>query len=349
MTMTIDNLTTVGAFDHERVAISTGRRSGLTITVAVHNTKLGPAIGGCRVWAYPTWQDAVDDALRLSRGMTYKNALAGLPAGGGKSVIALPLGTTLDGELRRAAFLDLGEAVQAMGGQYSTAEDVGSTSADMAVIAEVTSHVVGLPTEHGGKGDPAAFTARGVYASLRETLRRVTGTADPRGRRVSIVGLGQVGSRLATQLAAEGALLTLSDIDEGKRPFATALSAAWVDPAEAHLVRSDIFMPAGVGGMLSARVIAELDTLAVVGPANNQLAHADGAEQLAARGILYAPDYLVNAGGVIFLGSDETEAAILSRIDEIGSTLSDIFDAAARTGSTTVAAADRIVHERLGR
>ncbi|MFD1202834.1 Glu/Leu/Phe/Val dehydrogenase dimerization domain-containing protein [Leucobacter albus] len=337
-------------FDHEQVNISTGKRSGLTIIVAVHSTKLGPALGGCRVWSYDSWGEAAADALRLSRGMTSKNALAGLPLGGGKSVIVLAPGQQLTGELRRQAFLDLGDAVEALGGSYLTAEDVGTTAADMAVVAELTAHAVGLPADQGGLGDPGEYTARGVYSALRETLRRTHGTAETAGRKITIVGLGQVGSALATRLAGEGAELTLSDINDAKQELARELGAAWVSPADAHRVPADVFMPAGVGGMLSPRVIDELDTRAVVGPANNQLAEADGAEQLAARGILYAPDYLLNAGGVIYLGAEgDTIDERIARIDAIGETLGSVFDEAERSGVTTVAAADTLVNALLAK
>lgn len=336
-------------FDHERLHVTTGPRSGLAIAIAVHSTALGPALGGCRIWTYPSWRDAVDDALRLSAGMTSKNALAGLAAGGGKAVIQLPPGESLTGERRRAAFLDLGESVAEFDGGYRTAEDVGTSSADMAVVAEITPHVRGLPSEAGGHGDPAEFTARGVHAALTETLRHTTGSAGTRGRRMTIVGLGQVGSRLATRLAEEGVVLTLSDIDHDRRAFADALGARWVDPGQAHRVDSDVFVPAGVGGMLTPEIIEELSARAVVGPANNQLSEPGGAELLAARGIVYAPDYLVNAGGVIYLDSpvDASRADVLERIDGIGATLAEVLEKAERDGTTAVAAADGIVESRL--
>lgn len=336
------------AFDHERVVAATGTRSGLAMVVAVHSTKLGPALGGCRLWSYDSWADGLADALRLSRGMTSKNALAGLDAGGGKSVIMLPVGTVLQGDARRDAFLDLGDLVESLGGSYRTAEDVATTSADMAVIAERTAHVVGLPAETGGHGDPAEYTARGVYAGLRETLRRATGSSDIAGRSITIAGLGQVGSRLATRLADEGAVLTVTDFNPARAQFAAELGAAWVAPDEAHRVPADVFMPAGVGGMLSPEVIAELAATAVCGPANNQLAQNDGDVQLRARGILYAPDYLVNAGGVIRLGDEQSsDDQVFARIDAIEQTLAEVFDESERSGVTTVEAADRLVAERL--
>jgi len=340
---------THSGFAHEKVVAATGERSGLAIIVAVHSTTLGPALGGCRLWSYDSWGDALADALRLSSGMTSKNALAGLDAGGGKSVIMLPAGTALDGDARRDAFLDLGDLVESLGGSYRTAEDVATTSADMAVIAERTAHVVGLPTETGGHGDPAEYTARGVYAGLRETLRRSTGSADLTGRRITVAGLGQVGSRLATRLAAEGAVLTVTDFNPGRAVFAAELGAEWVAPDEAHRVPADVFVPAGVGGMLSDEVIAELAATAVCGPANNQLASPGADLALRARGILYAPDFLVNAGGVIRLGDElSDDEAVLARIDAIERTLGEVFDEAERSGVTTVEAADRLVAERLG-
>ena len=336
------------AFDHEKVIAATGERSGLAIIVAVHSTTLGPALGGCRLWSYPTWADGLADALRLSRGMTSKNALAGLDAGGGKAVIMLPEGAVLDGQARRDAFLDLGDIVESLGGSYRTAEDVATNSLDMAVIAERTAHVVGLPTEAGGQGDPAEYTARGVYAGLRETLRRSTGSAQVSGRRITVAGLGQVGSRLAARLADEGAVLTVTDFNPAKAQFAAELGATWVAPDEAHRVAADVFMPAGVGGMLSDDVIAELAAVAVCGPANNQLAEQGAEMRLRARGILYAPDYLVNAGGVIRLGDEESgDEAVLARIDAIEQTLALVFDEAEAGGVTTVEAADRLVAERL--
>jgi leucine dehydrogenase len=336
------------SFDHERVVAATGTRSGLPMVVAVHSTTLGPALGGCRLWSYDSWADGLADALRLSRGMTSKNALAGLDAGGGKSVVMLPAGTVLEGDARRDAFLDMGDLVESLGGGYRTAEDVATTSADMAVIAERTAHVVGLPTETGGHGDPAEYTARGVYAGLRETLRRATGSSDVAGRRVTVAGLGQVGSRLATRLAHEGAVLTVTDFNPARSQFAADLGAAWVAPDEAQRVPADVFMPAGVGGMLSAEVIAELAATAVCGPANNQLAQNDGDVQLRARGILYAPDYLVNAGGVIRLGDEQSsDEQVFARIDAIEHTLAEVFDESERSGVTTVEAADRLVAERL--
>ncbi|GAB3602478.1 Glu/Leu/Phe/Val dehydrogenase family protein [Microbacterium aureliae] len=338
-------------FAHERVEVITGRRSGLFIAVALHSSVLGSALGGARLWTYPHWSDALGDALRLSAAMTLKNAAAGLDAGGGKSVIARPAGEELDAERRRAAFLDLGDAVESLHGLYRTAEDVGSTTEDMLVVSERTEHVVGLPDAVGGSGEPAGPTSLGVYESLRATLERVTDAADPRDRRITVSGLGQVGSRLAVRLAAEGAKLTVTDVNPAKRRLAEELGATWVEPGTEHLVPADVFVPAGIGGVLDDEVIDALAARAVCGPANNPLADHSGADRLAARGILYAPDFVVNAGGVIYLDLEAkkmgTRAEIMDRVAGIGATVRRIFDEAEAAGVTPLAAAERLAAERL--
>lgn len=338
-------------FTHERVEVITGRRSGLFVAVALHSSVLGPALGGARLWTYPSWTDALGDALRLSAAMTLKNAAAGLDAGGGKSVIGLPEGTVLDADRRRAAFLDLGDAVDSLGGLYRTAEDVGSTTDDMLVVSERTAHVVGLPDTVGGSGEPAGPTSLGVYASLVATLERTVGGGDVAGRRITVAGLGQVGGRLAERLAGEGARLTVTDVNPAKRALAAELGAAWVEPSEAHLIPADVFVPAGIGGVLTDEVIDALDARAVCGPANNPLADRSGAERLAQRGILYAPDFVVNAGGVIYLDLVAKQRGsldeIMGRVAGIGDTIRRVFDEAASRGVTPLAAAEGLAAERL--
>lgn len=341
----------LSGFDHEYVVLESGPRSGLPITVAVHSTRLGPALGGCRVWQYPDWQAGMQDALRLSAAMTLKCAVAGLDTGGGKSVIALGPGEVLDADRRRAAMLDLGDIVDGLGGSYQTAEDVGTSAADMQIVRERTANVFGLPTATGGIGEPAEPTAVGVYSALRATIDRAFPGSGIAGLRITISGLGQVGSRLARMLAAEGAVLTVSDIDTGKRAVADEIGARWVNPADAPAVPADIFVPAGVGGVLTDEVIDGLDCRAVVGPANNQLAHADGADRLAAKGILWAPDFVANAGGALFAiladGENRGYDEVLARVNLIGSTIGDLFDRAEREGITPLAASHAA--ERLGR
>lgn len=338
-------------FTHERVEVITGRRSGLVITVALHSSVLGSALGGARLWTYPHWSDAVGDALRLSAAMTLKNAAAGLDAGGGKSVIRLEPGEVLDSDRRRAAFLDLGDAVESLGGLYRTAEDVGSTTEDMLVVSERTEHVVGLPDAVGGSGEPAGPTSLGVYAALAATLERVIGSPDVAGRRVTISGLGQVGSRLAVRLSAEGAALTVTDVNPAKQSLAAELGARWVEPGTEHLVPADVFVPAGIGGLLTNDVIDSLTAAAVCGPANNPLADHSGAGRLASRGILYAPDFVVNAGGVVYLDLVAkqlgTRDEIMARVAAIGDTVRRVFDTASDRRITPLEAAETLAAERL--
>lgn len=336
---------------HETLHVVKGRRSGLTISIAVHSTVLGPALGGCRVWTYDSWQEAVADSLRLAEGMTLKNAAAGLHRGGGKAVVYLPRGTVLTPTERYEAMLDLGDAVETLGGSYMTAEDVGTSAEDMSVVATRTAHVCGLPPSEGGVGEPSDATAAGVYAGLQATMERAFGTRDVAGRHVIVLGLGHVGSLIAMRLASEGAVLTVTDVNPAKRALADALGATWVEPDEAHRVEGDVFVPAGVGGVLTDRVIDELRVAAVVGPANNQLAHRSGAERLAARGILWAPDFVVNAGGVIFLSMagepGVTAEATQERVERIGDTVAEIFQAADQRGVTTLQAAEELALDRL--
>ncbi|MFO7689612.1 MAG: Glu/Leu/Phe/Val dehydrogenase dimerization domain-containing protein [Cryobacterium sp.] len=350
-TQTTTDALAAAPFTHERVLMTTGVRSGLMIIVAVHSTRLGQALGGARIWQYASWTDAVADALRLSAAMTLKNAAAGLNLGGGKSVIYLPLGTVLSDAEKRDAMLDLGDAVESLDGAYMTAEDVGTSADLMAVIAERTKHVCGLPTATGGVGEPADATAAGVYASILATLDALYGSRDVTGRHLVISGLGQVGGRLARHLAAAGATLTVTDINSDKRELAEELGADWVPVAGAHRVQADIFVPCGLGGVLNSDVIGELNVLGVVGAANNQFAEDGGAAELDARGILWAPDFVVNAGGVVFLslaGEPGAEAAAIdARVAAIGDTVTQIFTEAHARSITTLAAAELLAAARL--
>lgn len=351
MTTTSDiNLESI-ALDHERVVMVTGERSGLAIIVAVHSTVLGQALGGARVWSYPHWTDALTDALRLSEGMTLKNAAAGLARGGGKSVVCLPLGATLTEADKRNAMLDLGDAVESLGGSYMTAEDVGTSAELMSIVAERTQHVVGLPPEEGGVGEPADATAAGVHASVLATLEALFGTRDLAGRHLVISGLGQVGGRLARSLTAGGATLSVSDVNPARKELADELGAAWVGVDDALTLEADLLVPCGLGGVLTSDVIKHLRVRGVVGAANNQLAHVEQAAELAERGILWAPDFVVNAGGVIYLAMASEPGADAAAIDErvatIGETVAQVFKDAAATGTTTLDAALSLARARL--
>ncbi len=331
--------------------IVVGERSALPVIVAVHSTVLGQAVGGCRLWRYRDWRDALDDALRLSEAMTLKCALAGLPLGGGKSVIALSPDSELTPERRRAAMLDLGDAVDAFGGTYGVGEDVGTTAGDMLIARERTRYAYCLPESEGGAGEPSEPTAEGVRLAIGVTLERAFGTAEVAGRRVGIIGLGQVGSRVAGRLAADGAELLVTDIDTSKRGLAEALGASWADPETVLCAEIDLLVPAALGGLFTNDSVASLACGAIAGPANNQLADDGVADALARRGILWAPDFVVNAGGVIYGSAMEMEGCsredAVARVGAITGTLESVFSAAAEHAITPLAAARRVARERL--
>jgi leucine dehydrogenase len=304
------------------------------------------------VWSYDHPALAVRDALRLARAMTYKAACADQPLGGGKGVIALPPGLRLTGRLRRDALLDFGETVDRLGGRYVTAEDVGIASRDMTVIAETTAHVTGLATSRGGSGDPSPFTALGVEAALRTTAAQVFGDSSLRGRSVAVIGLGHVGSRVAARCARAGATLVLADVDPAKRALADRLGARWTTPARALTAKVDLLSPCALGGLLDEAVVPRLRCRAIAGAANNQLATDAVAGQLAARGIVWAPDFVVNAGGIVNIAVELEptgyDAAVARRrVRAIGETLAQIFAAAEAAGTTPLAAALALGEQRL--
>jgi leucine dehydrogenase len=336
--------------DHEELLVRRGERSGLYTVIAVHSTALGPALGGCRLWHYPSTADGIADAMRLARAMTYKAAAAGLDLGGGKGVICAGPGDPPSGAERKAALLDFADSVAALDGRYITAEDVGTSAEDIAVIAQRTPHVTGLPTELGGSGDPSPLTARGVEAAIRACCERRYGTADLGGLCVAVVGLGHVGSRLAQRLAAAGAELLVSDIEPDRRAVAGALGARWLDPEEEMLAECDVLAPCALGGAINAENIASLRCGIVCGSANNILAADSLAAELAARGILYAPDFIANAGGLINVFG-ELHHLDLDRVcrlvDGIGACVGRVIDAAGERSITPLAAAYELAEERL--
>jgi len=336
---------------HERVQIVRGARSGLTLIVAVHSTALGQAVGGCRLWHYGDWRDAVKDALRLSEAMSLKCSLAGLPHGGGKAVIALPEGRVLSPDERRDVFLDLGDLVESFGGRYGTAEDVGTTAEDMLIARERTKYAYCLPESEGGAGEPSEPTAIGVLAAIRTVARRLFDTPSLADRKIGIIGLGQVGARLARRLGSDGASLVVTDIDGSKKALAEELRAQWVEPQDPLSMEVDILVPAALGGIFTERSVASLKCSAIVGPANNQLAEEEVAELIAARGILWAPDFVVNAGGAIYgstveVGGGDPEEG-LRLVGAIGETLDTILDTAERESVTPLTAAARLARDRI--
>ena len=339
--------------DHEELVVRRGRRAGLYSVIAVHSTARGPSLGGCRMWSYGDARAAVRDALRLSRAMTFKSAVAGLPLGGGKGVIMLPAGAPAPTpERRRDALLDFGDAVASLGGRYVTAEDVGTSDADMTVIAERTEHVAGLALDRGGSGDPSPWTALGVEAAIRVVAERLWGTPDLAGRSVAVVGLGHVGGTLARGLAAAGAALVLADVLPTRRALAEELGASWAEPDAAVLADVDILAPCALGGVLDHATVPALRCRAVAGAANNQLASEELAAELQARGIVWVPDFVANAGGIINIavelepGGYAPERA-RERVLAIAGTVRRLLDRADADATTPLAAAQTMVRDAL--
>jgi leucine dehydrogenase len=315
--------------------------------VALHSSALGTALGGTRLWRYPSEAEALHDALRLSRGMTYKNAMAGLDAGGGKSVILAPE-RIAD---RAALFRAHARCVDLLGGAYITAEDVGTTPADMDVMAGETRHVAGTSA---GIGDPSPHTARGVFRAIQGAVLHRHGSAELRGMCVALQGCGNVGRYLAAELAAAGAELVVSDVDSARaRAVADRVGGTVVEPDAIFDVRADVFAPCALGGILDACTIPRLRAGVVAGGANNQLRdpEEDGA-RLAERGILYVPDYVANAGGVItgFAGLNGHPAEwAAERVEAIHDTVLQVLRRAEEAGLLPHRAADRTAEDRIAR
>ncbi|SMF23493.1 leucine dehydrogenase [Tistlia consotensis] len=342
--------------NHERVVFVRDAESGLKAIVAVHDTSLGPALGGCRFWTYASDDEALTDVLRLSRGMTYKSALAGLPLGGGKSVV-IGDARALRAEPARAEalFRALGRAVEQLGGLYTAAEDVGTSVADLELVGRETRHVAGVA--RGQVGDPSPYTAYGVFRGLQAAVRHKLGRSDLEGLRVAVQGLGHVGQGLCEHLAEAGAKLIVADLD-GERVAALVerFGAEAGDPAAILAADCDVVAPCALGAVLNDDSIAALRAPVVAGAANNQLAEPRHGELLRRKGVLYAPDYLVNAGGIIVIayeagrrGPRFERAQAMAHIDRIHDTALEIFARAEREGIATSLAADRLAEERFRR
>jgi leucine dehydrogenase len=302
------------------------------------------------MWSYDDARSALRDALRLSRAMTFKAAVADLPLGGGKGVIMLPPSTPISSERRHAALLDFADTVETVGGMYVTAEDVGTSSRDMSVIATGTKFVAGLSRKRGGSGDPSPFTTLGVEAAIRSCCARVFGSDKLARRSVCVIGLGHVGSRVAKLLAKAGAKLTISDVDGAKRGLATELGAKWVNPEAALEVEVDVLVPCALGGILDDQSVPKLRCAIVAGAANNQLADDFVADLLVQRGILWAPDFVVNAGGLINIAQESggyDPARARARVKGIAGTLQRIFDDADAIGATPLTAAMELARRRI--
>jgi leucine dehydrogenase len=336
------------AFDaHEQVVFCSDAESGLRAIIAIHDTALGPALGGTRMWSYLSEAAALADVLRLARGMTYKNALANLPHGGGKAVIIGSPETDNKPELLRA----FARHVQRLGGRFITGQDVGLTVEDIDRIAELTPHVRG--TSKGRVGDPSPYTTLGVFKGLAAAVAHQLCSASLEGVSVCVQGLGAVGMRLCRMLHLAGAVLTVSDIRETAVRYAQEkFGAAVADPRHAHAADVDVFAPCALGAVLNQQTIPEIRARVVAGAANNQLATVADGERLWKRGILYAPDYVINAGGVIAIAQDgsEFDPQRLNRdVLRIADTLRHIFERAEAEGLATSVIADHMAEELLGR
>lgn len=336
---------------HEEIHFVIDERCGLKAIIAVHSTHLGPAAGGARFWHYVKDDDALTDALRLSRGMSYKNAMAGLPLGGGKAVILADENKSKSPNMLHA----FGKAVDHLGGRYVTAEDVGVNVADMIEVARSTNHVAGLPNSSGDVGgDPGPHTSLGVFLGIKAAVKHAMGKDTLAGLHIAMQGAGSVATGVALHASAEGAKLSIADVDRAKgQRLADAVNGKVVSPQEILALEADVVSPNALGAILTEQSIAELKTPIVAGGANNQLATPGDGQRLHDRGILYAPDYVINAGGIInvcteYLG-DGDAGLVRKRIQGIPVRLEQIWTESAGTGRDPASVADAMAQRLIGR
>ncbi len=335
---------------HEAVHAFHDEASGLRAFIAVHNTNRGPASGGTRFWSYASDADALTDALRLSRAMSYKNAVARLGIGGGKGVIMRPANFASDQFDREALFRAYGRAVNDVAGTYVTAEDVGVSPADMVTIKTQTDFVAGLPDT---SGDPSPVTADGVFRGIRVALRHAFGSDTLEGRSVAVQGLGHVGYALAEHLSQAGASLIVADINDAVTARAKSELGAKIVATDAiHAQPVDVFSPCALGGAINAKTLPQITAKIIAGAANNQLATPAMAEHVARAGKLYAPDYVINAGGIINVDAEVSYDRydpewVRGKLDELEETMDEVFTRARKEGSTTSAIAEEIGRMRL--
>ena len=336
---------------HEEIHFVTDEKCGLKAIIAVHSTHLGPAAGGARFWHYAKDDDALTDALRLSRGMSYKNAMAGLPLGGGKSVLLANADRTKTPDMLHA----FGKAVNGLGGRYVTAEDVGINVADMIEVARSTDYVAGLPNSTGDVGgDPGPHTSLGVFLGLKAAVKRALGKDNLKGLHIAMQGAGSVATGVALHACAEGAKLSIADVDQAKaQKLADATNGTVVAPDAILGLEADVLSPNALGAILTAQTIAALKVPVVAGGANNQLATEQDGERLHVRGILYAPDYVINAGGIInvcteYLG-DGDASLVRQRIEGIPVRLDQIWSESKDSGRDPAAVADAMAQRLIGR
>ena len=335
--------------NHESLHFFNDPTTGLRAIVAIHSTALGPAAGGCRRWIYARDHDAITDALRLSRGMTYKNAVAGLPFGGGKAVI-LADNAAKTSEL----FAAFGRAVESLGGRYITAEDVGVSVDDMHHVREHTEHVSGLPQSgNDAGGDPSPWTAAGVFLGIKAAAEARLGSDSLDGLTVAVQGVGHVGHYLCGLLHDAGARLLIADVNRANLDAVTAaMPAEVVAPADILFAEADILAPCALGNILTSATIPDIQAKVIAGAANNQLANAEDGKRLTDRDILYAPDYVINAGGIISVSHEHrggsSEDAVRKDVEKIPQRLAAIFADSKASGRPTNELADALARRLIG-
>jgi len=337
--------------EHEEIHFVTDEKCGLKAIIAVHSTHLGPAAGGARFWHYAKDEEALVDALRLSRGMSYKNAMAGLPLGGGKSVLLAGESRDKSPDMLHA----FGKAVDHLGGRYITAEDVGMSVADMIEVARSTKFVAGLPNSPGDVGgDPGPHTSLGVFLGIKAAVKWALGKDSLKGLHIALQGAGSVATGVALHACAEGARLSIADVDEAKaHRLAERSGGKVVSPDEILGLEADVLSPCALGAVFNERTIAQLKVPVVAGGANNQLATPEDGERLHARNILYAPDYVINAGGIINVCTeylaDGDATLVRRRIEGIPVRLEQIWREGSETGQDPAAVADAMAQRLIGR
>lgn len=340
----------MASYDYGEVHFARDAASGLRAIVAIHDTRLGPALGGCRFLSYAREEDAIIDALRLARGMTYKAALADLPHGGGKAVLLRPDNPHFD---RAALFRAFGRFVEDLGGHYITAEDSGTGLEDMEIVRTMTSHVTGVDVANGGSGDPSPFTALGVRRGIEACVKQRLGRDSLEGVHVAIQGVGHVGYHLCKELAAQGARLSVADVDPLKAERAAREFGATILPLDAIFsVECDVLAPCALGSALNDTTIPQIRASIIAGAANNQLAEPRHGDDVHARGILYAPDYALNAGGLVNVATEVTgydADKSRARVMKIYDTIYEIAERSQKSLTPTYRVADLIVEEKLNR
>ncbi|MGG0284197.1 branched-chain amino acid dehydrogenase [Peribacillus butanolivorans] len=336
-------------YDYEQLLFCQDKQSGLKAIIAIHDTTLGPALGGTRMWTYATEEEAIEDALRLSKGMTYKNAAAGLNLGGGKTVIIGDPRKDKNEEMFRA----FGRYIQGLNGRYITAEDVGTTVEDMDLIHEETDFVTGISPAFGSSGNPSPVTAYGVYRGMKAAAKEAFGTDSLEGKVVAVQGVGNVAYNLCRHLHEEGAKLIVTDINkESVARAVESFGAIAVNPDEIYGVQCDIYAPCALGAVINDQTINQIKAKVIAGAANNQLKEPVHGDQIHEKGIVYAPDYVINAGGVInvadeLLGYNRERA--LKKVETVYDTIERVIEIAKRDNIPTYKAADRMAEERIER